>query len=51
MYPMGQIPMRQRALGGKVPDVVPSCGVESTSCVWGGCGVYHSVESVSVLRG
>lgn len=35
MYPMGQIPMRQRALGGKVPDVVPSCGVESTSCVWG----------------
>ncbi len=25
----------QRALGGKVPDVVPSCGVESTACVWG----------------
>lgn len=25
----------QRVLGGKVPDVVPSCGVESTACVWG----------------
>ena len=25
----------QGALGGKVPDVVPSCGVESTACVWG----------------
>ena len=32
LYDMG---MEQRALGGKVPDVVPSCGVESTSCVWG----------------
>lgn len=25
----------QSALDGKVPDVVPSCGVESTACVWG----------------
>ncbi len=25
----------QAALDGKVPDVVPSCGVESTACVWG----------------
>ncbi|MCM1026284.1 MAG: glycoside hydrolase family 78 protein [Roseburia sp.] len=25
----------QSALGGKVPDVVPSCGVESCACVWG----------------
>lgn len=25
----------QVPLGGKVPDVVPSCGVETTSCVWG----------------
>lgn len=25
----------QSALEGKVPDVVPSCGVETTSCVWG----------------
>lgn len=25
----------QRVLDGKVPDVVPSCGVESTACVWG----------------
>lgn len=25
----------QAALDGKVPDVVPSCGVESTSAVWG----------------
>lgn len=32
LYDMGK---EQRALGGKVPDVVPSCGVESTACVWG----------------
>lgn len=25
----------QGALDGKVPDVVPSCGVESCACVWG----------------
>ncbi|MCM1188443.1 MAG: glycoside hydrolase family 78 protein [bacterium] len=25
----------QSALDGKVPDVVPSCGVESCACVWG----------------
>ena len=25
----------QRVLDGKVPDVIPSCGVESTACVWG----------------
>ncbi len=25
----------QVPLGGKVPDVVPSCGVETTACVWG----------------
>lgn len=25
----------QSALGGKVPDVVPSCGVKSCACVWG----------------
>ena len=25
----------QSVLDGKVPDVVPSCGVESTACVWG----------------
>ncbi|MCH4191109.1 MAG: glycoside hydrolase family 78 protein [Butyrivibrio sp.] len=25
----------QKALGGKVPDVVPSCGITSTSSVWG----------------
>lgn len=25
----------QLALNGKVPDVIPSCGVESTACVWG----------------
>lgn len=25
----------QGALGGKVPDVIPSCGVESCACVWG----------------
>ncbi len=25
----------QAVLDGKVPDVVPSCGVESTACVWG----------------
>lgn len=25
----------QRAAGGRVPDVVPSCGMESTACVWG----------------
>ena len=25
----------QSAMGGKVPDVVPSCGVESCACVWG----------------
>ncbi|MBD5528670.1 MAG: family 78 glycoside hydrolase catalytic domain [Lachnospiraceae bacterium] len=25
----------QEALDGKVPDVVPSCGMESTACVWG----------------
>ncbi|MCC8101398.1 MAG: alpha-L-rhamnosidase, partial [Clostridiales bacterium] len=25
----------QGALDGKVPDVIPSCGVESTACVWG----------------
>ena len=41
----------QRVLGGKVPDVVPSCGVESTACVWGRCVLYHSMESVSVLWG
>ncbi len=27
--------MEQKALGGKVPDVVPSCGIETTACVWG----------------
>ncbi len=32
LYDMGK---EQSALGGKVPDVVPSCGVESTACVWG----------------
>lgn len=25
----------QAALDGKVPNVVPSCGVESSACVWG----------------
>jgi alpha-L-rhamnosidase len=25
----------QSVLDGKVPDVIPSCGVETTSCVWG----------------
>lgn len=25
----------QSALDGKVPDVIPSCGIESTACVWG----------------
>lgn len=25
----------QEPLGGKVPDVIPSCGVESCACVWG----------------
>lgn len=25
----------QSVLDGKVPDVIPSCGVESTACVWG----------------
>ena len=25
----------QSALGGKVPDVIPSAGLESTACVWG----------------
>lgn len=25
----------QAVLGGKVPDVIPSCGVESCACVWG----------------
>lgn len=25
----------QRVLDGKVPDVIPSCGVDSTACVWG----------------
>lgn len=25
----------QKALDGKVPDVVPSCGLESSACVWG----------------
>lgn len=25
----------QSVLSGKVPDVVPSCGVETTACVWG----------------
>ncbi len=32
LYDMWQ---EQQALDGKVPDVVPSCGVESTACVWG----------------
>ena len=32
LYDMGK---EQSVLGGKVPDVVPSCGVESTACVWG----------------
>ncbi|MDD2374388.1 MAG: family 78 glycoside hydrolase catalytic domain [Eubacteriales bacterium] len=32
LYDMAQ---EQKALDGKVPDVVPSCGVESTACVWG----------------
>lgn len=32
LYDMYQ---EQLALGGKVPDVVPSCGVESCACVWG----------------
>lgn len=32
LYDMWQ---EQKALGGKVPDVVPSCGVETTSTVWG----------------
>lgn len=32
LYDMGR---EQEALGGKVPDVVPSCGVESCACVWG----------------
>ena len=25
----------QKALGGKIPDVVPSCKVETSACVWG----------------
>ncbi len=32
LYDMWQ---EQQMLDGKVPDVVPSCGVESTACVWG----------------
>lgn len=32
LYDMAQ---EQKALDGKVPDVVPSAGVETTSCVWG----------------
>lgn len=32
LYDMWQ---EQKALGGKVPDVVPSCGIETTSTVWG----------------
>lgn len=32
LYDMYQ---EQLALDGKVPDVVPSCGVESCACVWG----------------
>lgn len=32
LYDMGK---EQSVLGGKVPDVVPSCGVETTACVWG----------------
>ena len=28
----------QSVLGGKVPYVVPSCGVEDAACVWGRCG-------------
>lgn len=32
LYDMYQ---EQLDLGGKVPDVVPSCGVESCACVWG----------------
>lgn len=32
LYDLAQ---EQKTLDGKVPDVVPSCGVESTACVWG----------------
>ena len=32
LYDMGK---EQSVLDGKVPDVIPSCGVESTACVWG----------------
>lgn len=32
LYDMAQ---EQKALDGKVPDVVPSAGVETTACVWG----------------
>jgi len=32
LYDMAQ---EQKALGGMVPDVIPSCGIEETACVWG----------------
>ncbi|MCM1122615.1 MAG: glycoside hydrolase family 78 protein [Eubacterium sp.] len=32
LYDMAQ---EQKALGGMVPNVIPSCGVEETACVWG----------------
>lgn len=53
LYDMGQ---EQKALHGKVPDVVPSCGVESTACVWGDAAciipwnLYRFYGDVAILR-
>ena len=53
LYDMYQ---EQLDLGGKVPDVIPSCGVETCACVWGDAAciipwnLYRFYGDKSILR-